>query len=360
MSGDPRLPSGLKLERRHAPRSGDGYRSGGSAGELLIKRSLHHGGHLFAALMVIPSAVLLGYVWYQRVRVAGDFGYGTHPAFWVALAALLLFSLFLATRLGRRQLIQVSRGALLVKGGGRHHEIAARDVAQLYVHERSEPPYGFQVMVSLATGKSLVLVGNLANVDQARYLEHAIEEVMALEDRPVDGEVTRGPAEALFRRSPIPFALASLGLPFGVAFIAIVVQSCGQPIGSLEVPTSGKTARTTLRIDRERTLRFFVDMDLSGAYLEHTAQRSYSLRDMPRKTRIDLELVQNGKHRKLSCNPFDMFISTSGTGNSSWSLWGSMNDCELEAQPGDATLTARLRGKPDALVFDTLTVVPMR
>lgn len=361
VSGSPKLPSGLKLKRRRAQRSGDSYRSGGSAGELLVERSLHHGGHLFGVAMVVLSAALLGYVWYRRVLVAGDFGYGTNPAFWVCSGVLLAFSLFLAARLRPKQTIHVSQGTLRVKGGGRNHQIDAHDVAQLYVHEQSDPPYGFQVMLSLATGKSLVLVGNLANLDQARYLEHAIEESMALEDHPVDGEVTRGPADALPRRSPVPFALASLGLPLGMAFVAIAVRSCGQPIGSLVVPTSGETARTALVIDRERTLRFFADMDLSGSYFRGTAQRSYSLRHMPRATRIDLELVQDGEHKKLTCNPFAMFIDTSGKGSSTWSLYGSMDNCELKARSGPATLTARLHSEANpAVTIDALTVVPVR
>jgi hypothetical protein len=356
------LPRGLSLRHRQAARPASDYRGAPERAELLIERRFFHGGHLVGAVCLALSAAILGGFWWHRVSVAQSFHYGTPGQFWLGAGVIVAFGLFLATRFGGLQTIVVTQDSLVVSGGGRDQAVSAPDIAQLFTRHLDEPPYGYQVMLTLQSGETLLLVGNLDLAEQARYVERQIEETLELPDQTVPAELPRSaPGDALPDRSRIPSILAAVGLLVGTSTLAVSSRGCAQPLGVLPVDVLGGETSLVLDLDRDRSLQVLADVTLGGRYVRTHSDDRRSTQDLPKTLRVEIAIDQGEVSETVECDPLDVFAHTNRGGSSSWSLYGTARNCRLPVHAGSATLRARLTGDiGDDFSLQGLTLVPAR
>lgn len=180
--------------------AGDPYRSPGAVRDDLLveiawRSGLRAGTVGFAVLWWVVLAVIYAGVmaldapWYFALvlMVFAAAGFGIFYS--------ILAQVFNRTRVALRgEVLTVHSGPLPWRG---EVSIPAAGIEQLYVREgvayeiNEVPVPGYSVIALVRGAGEAVIVRNLPEADQARYLEWVIEDALRVVDRPVSGELPK-------------------------------------------------------------------------------------------------------------------------------------------------------------------------
>jgi hypothetical protein len=145
------------------------------------------------------------------------------------------------------------------------------------------------------------------------------------------------------------------------AILALVVtvavlhlRSCGETVA--EIALSEQPREASFAVEAPRTVGFATRFDLTGSQFKYRE-------DLPHALDCEIEILRDGQRvARLVCNPFDMFVWTTGkSGQTLRSLSGKLNDC-VAPLPQSGAYVVRARrvwrdaARPIELTNQTLTV----